>query len=386
MSHLIFEVQRLTNRELNRALLARQGLLTRFDLTVVEAVEAIGALQAQYWPSMPVALWSRVRDFQSEALYRALEERELAAGSLLRQTLHLTSARQHPTYAAVVEAGGGNEWRRTAAAAPSDMQRLRSALSEYAQSEPRTSGDLVDFIEGWIERHQPALDQAELRHQRTYRWRPLLRSSWLVRVPADGHWSGARTPAAFRAAPSFPLGSPLSTQSALEAVIRFHLGAFGPAAPDDVASWIGWRVGPVRAALEGVDSDLLRFRDDSGRMLYDLPGAPRPGGDTPAPPRFLPWFDSVLLAYASRHRTRIVSEPYRDRVYLRANLQVLATFLVDGEVAGTWSVEARRQQATLTLRPFAQLNRTIRAALEEEGDRLLRQMHPAAPAHHVELE
>ena len=383
MSRPTADGERLTNRELNRALLARQGLLTRLELPVVEAVESIGALQAQYWPAVQVALWSRVHDFQAEKLYGALEAGELVVGSLLRRTLHLISARQHPVYSAVVEAAGGNEWQRTSAEAPAEMRRLRTALDEYARSGPRTSEDLVAFIEGWITRHQPALAEAELQHQRTYRWRPMLTSSWLVRVPAGGHWGGSRTPAAYRAAPSPSPGPWPSADGALESIIRSHLGAFGPAAPDDVAAWIAFRVPPVRAGLERLGSELLRFRDDADRVLYDIPAAPRPGADPVAPPRFLSRFDSVLLAYASRHRSRILPDAYRELVYVRANLQVLATFLVDGLVAGTWSVEAQRRRAILSLRPFERLSRNVRAGLEEEGDRLMRQTHPQASAREV---
>ena len=128
-------------------------------------------------------------------------------------------------------------------------------------------------------------------------------------------------------------------------MIRRHLRAFGPASAEDVASWIGWRTPPVRAALKAMD-DLDR-RSTSG--LYDLPDAPRPDADTTAPPRFLAAFDSALLAYPSKRRTRLVPDELRDLVYLRKNLQVKPTFLVDGFVAGIWSIEVKRREATLTL-------------------------------------
>ena len=375
--------ERLTSRALNRALLARQGLLSRNELPLVELVESICALQAQYWPAVPVALWSRMRDLEAEDLYRALQERQLVVGTLLRRTLHVTSARQHPYYAMVAEASGATDWRRTAAEAPAEMEKLRAELLTYAETVPRSGEELAAFIEAWVAQHEPDLDEAELEHQRRYRWRSFLTSSSFVRASADAGWGGGRVPAAYIAAPRLPSGSLFpSREKALDSVIRSHLGAFGPAAPEDVASWIGWRTPLVRAAVDRLGPEVVRFEDEAGRVLYDLAEAPRPDPDIQAPVRLLPWFDSVLLAYASRHRGRILPDPHRELVYVRANLQVLATFLVDGLVAGTWSVEARRRQATLSLRPFGRLARAVRAALLEEAERLLHFLYPTA-AHKV---
>jgi hypothetical protein len=158
---------------------------------------------------------------------------------------------------------------------------------------------------------------------------------------------------------------------ALEIVIRRHLRAFGPASAEDVASWIGWRVPPVRAALAKLE--LAEF--DGG--LFDLPDAPRPDPDTPAPPRFLAAFDSALLAYPAKRRTRIVPDELRDLVYLRKNLQVKPTFLVDGRVAGIWAIEVKRREATLTLTGAPDVG------VIEAGEKLVRWAHPGAKAHHV---
>ena len=372
----------LTVRALNRALLARQGLLERFDAPPVEAVERIGAIQAQHWPAVPAALWARVTGFQAGDLYRALEGRELVMGTLLRGTLHVVSAREHPRYAAVVRDSGAASWQRTDAQAPAEVDVLRADLVAHAAT-PRTVEELRAFVEDWIERNRPPLAETELAFQRGYRWRPLIASCGLVRAPADGRWDGARPPAA-SVAPPAPAGA--STEEALDAVVRRHLRAFGPAAADDVAGWIGWRVPPVREALERLEPELVRFEDESGRALHDLPEAPRPELDAPAPVRLLPWFDSVLLAYAPRHRARILPEAYRDRVYVRANLQWLPTFLVDGLVAGTWSIDQARREAVLSLRAFAPLAPAVRAELIEEAGRLVRFLRPAAPAHRVTVD
>ena len=171
----------MTLRELNRALLARQGLLEPLDAPLAEAVESIGALQAQHWPALPVALASRVRAFDPEDLYGALERGELVAGTLLRATLHLVSAGEHPAYAAVVAAAGTDDWRRTDAEPGPEAERLRGDLLEYAREAPRTREDIAAFIEELVARHPGALDPKEIEHQRTYKWRAFLRWSGRAR-------------------------------------------------------------------------------------------------------------------------------------------------------------------------------------------------------------
>jgi hypothetical protein len=374
-------LERLTLPALNRALLARQGLLDRLEVPTVEAVESIGALQAQYWPALPVALWSRVRGFAAEDLYRALERRELLIGILLRGTLHLVSAREHPDYAAVVEESGANDWRRTKAALPPEAARLRADLLAYMESAPRSREEIAPFVEAFLAAHPGAIDAAEAEQQRSFQWRPFYRWSALVRTPADGRW-GAKTPEALLAAPRLPTPDP---EAALAAVIRCHLRAFGPAAAEDVAGWSGLGTPRVRAAFERLAPELVRFEDEDRRVLYDLPEAPRPDPEVPAPARFLPSFDSTLLAYASkgRARARLVPDACREPIYARGNLRILPTFLVDGLVAGTWAVEVRRREATLTLTPCVPVARTARKALTEEGERLLRFSEPKAKAYQV---
>jgi hypothetical protein len=370
-------------RALNRALLARQGLLERLEAPLVEAVESIGALQAQHWPALPVALWSRVGGFTAEDLYAALERRELLSGTLLRATLHLVSAREHPAYAAVVAAAGTDDWRRTAGAAGGEAQALRKGLLAYTRKAARSGEEIAAFIEEWVTAHPDAIDRDELERQRAHRWRAFLRWSALVREPADGHW-GAKAPAALRAAPRSAARA-VDEQEALVAIIRRHLRAFGPAGAEDVAGWIGWRVTSVRAAFERLAPELERVESGDSRPLYDLPDAPRPDPETPAAPRLLAAFDSVLLAYATGRRARILPDAHREAVYERANLRIRPTFLIDGLVAGTWSIAVRRREALLTLQPLQRLARGERAALEGEAERLVRAIHPAAKTHGVTL-
>jgi hypothetical protein len=374
------EAQRMTLRALNRALLARQGLLERLDAPLVEAVEAIGALQAQYWPAPLVALWSRVAGFEAERFYAALEDAELVSGTLLRATLHVVSAREHPAYASVAAQAAGHHWRRTKAEPGDELPALLARLLRYAARTPRTGEQIAAVIEEWVAAHPDALHPDELEHQRRYEWRPFQRWSSFVRAPADGVW-GPKAPSALRTAPR-PRGAPKG-DAALDEVVRRHLRAFGPADAGDVAGWIGWRTPPVRAALERLAPGLARFEDEDGRTLYDLSDAPRPDPETPAPPRLLSAFDSVLLAYAGKHRQRILPDAHRDAVYERRNLQIRPSYLVDGRVAGTWSIEVKRRTASLTLRPLERLARATRGALVDEAERLVRDLQPQARAHNV---
>jgi hypothetical protein len=380
------EVQeRLSDRALGRALLARQGLLERFDSPLVEVVESIGAMQGQAWAALPVGLWSRMVSFVPDDLYGALAGGELIWGIGIRGTLHLVSAREHSAYAVVSTEGWTGSWHREIEQTTPGMDELRSALLVFAASEARSNEDVREFVESWVAAHLDAIDPRELEAQRSLKWRPIYRWSALARVPKDGAW-GAKAPADHVAAPVPPSSKRApDAEEALAEVVARHLRAFGPAAAEDVACWIGLRTPRVREVLEGLSGALVSFEDDYGRTLYDLPEAPRPDPDTPAPPRLLGAFDSALLAYAAKRRERIMPERLREIVYQKANLQIRPTFLIDGLVAGTWAMEVRRRESTLTLQPAGKLARGDRAALVTEGEGLLRALHPAAKGWQVEV-
>ncbi|MDX5459247.1 winged helix DNA-binding domain-containing protein [Micromonospora tulbaghiae] len=373
----------MSDQALNRALLARQGLIERHRRPLAEVVESVGALQAQHWPAVAQGLWTRVDGLTTGDLYAALGRGELLLGTSLRRTLHLTSAREHAAYAAAADGAGVNEWRRAKAEPTARAGELRAELLRHTSRQARTGDQIAEFVEDWIKRHPDTFDAAEADAQRQYRWRAFYTWSALVRAPEDGEWSG-RAPAAFRTAPC-PPGSDRapSPDDALADVVRRHLRAFGPAAAEDVAAWTGWRVPPVRAALERLSSELERFTDGAGRTLYDVPDGPRPEAGTEVPARLLPAFDSTLLAYTPKHRGRILPDDVKDRVYARANLQIKPTVLVDGVVAGLWKINATKRTATMTVTAFRRLDKKTRGAVEAEAGELLRFDQPDVPQHRV---
>jgi winged helix DNA-binding protein len=366
----------LPDRALNRALLARQGLLERLDVPLVDAVEAVGALQGQAYGALPVGLFARVAGFTPEDLYGALDRGELRWGIGLRGTLHLVSAREHPAYA-VVAAVPTDGYARALPTTTQGMRDLRAALRAYAAT-PRTNDEIQAFAEAFVAEHPDAVDPVEVEAQRALRWRPIYRWSSLVRVPASGRF-GPTAPADHQAV---ALDDAPAPEAALARVARCHLRAFGPAAADDVATWTGRSVPSVREALAALDG-LVTFTDRHGRTLHDLADAPRPEADVPSPPRLLGAFDSMLLAYANGRRDRIMPDALRDVVVQKANLQIRPTFLVDGVVAGIWSLEERRREAVATLTPAGPLARAERRALTAEAEALLAALRPGARSHAV---
>jgi len=368
---------------LNRALLARQGLLERHPVArgaLAAAVERLGAIQAQQWSSPPVGLWSRLAGFAPADLWAALDAGHLVTGILMRRTLHLVSAAEHPVYARIAAETGIDGWLLRGVPTPERAGTMLAATVGYATT-ARTGDELAAFAEEWVREHPDALPAEAVAAQREYAWRPFRAQPAFVKVPADGDW-GARTPAAYRAGPPTP--PKLRSEDAWDTVVARHLGAFGPAGADDVAYWLGAPTASVKAALDRLD--VVTLRESTGRrVLYDLAGAPRPADDTPAPPRFLPAFDNALLAYAANRRARILPEAYKDRVYVKANLRWLPTLLVDGMVAGTWAAETKRGVATLTVTTFARLARAVAAAVQAEAEALVRVVSPGAKDHAVRI-
>jgi len=333
----------LTLRELNRALLERQMLLKRKRLGVQEAVERLCALQAQYSLSPYIALWSRLTGFQREQLTRALEGREVVKSTLFRITLHITSARDYPYFAAAFLPAAQE---MTARVTPEQTAKL-SRKVHAASKKPLTHEQL----------------EALAAEEMGGRWRTRILAP-LLHLPPSGTWRFWGTPTLLGMKTWLGVDLPDREEGAKRIVER-HLAAFGPATQQDLLRFAGVRVGDLRPGLEQLE--LRAYRDERGRKLLDLPRAPLPDGETPAPIRFLPKWDSSILAYAPPERTRILPEKFRSTV-IRKNGDVLPTVLVDGFVAATWNIDRKRG---LKLEPLRRLTKAERAEIDEEGERLV---------------
>jgi hypothetical protein len=342
----------LSCRALNRALLARQLLLERTTLPAARAIEHLVGMQAQAPVAPYVGLWSRLDGFQPDDLSRLIADRSAVRLSLMRTTLHLVTAHDaltlRPLLQAVLERGlrtGSPFGRRVAGV---DMEALLAAGRALLEERPRTTAALGKLLgERW-----PEYDPTSLAHAVRY-------MVPLVQVPPRGLWS-AGGQATWTTAEAW-LGRPFASDPSPEDMVLRYLAAFGPASVKDVQAWC-WLT-RLREVVERLRPQLRTFRDEHGNELFDLPDAPRPDPETPAPPRFLPEYDNALLSHADR--TRIIVDDHRELVFTRGAV------LLNGFVCGSWTIRRQRASVTLLITPFAALSAHDRDALSEEGARLL---------------
>ncbi|WUH98039.1 winged helix DNA-binding domain-containing protein [Spirillospora sp. NBC_00431] len=360
----------LGRRALNRALLARQLLLERHAMSPLEAIEHLVGMQSQA-PNPPyIGLWSRLAGFDFGEVGRLMTTRRALRIVLMRGTLHLVSARDARALRPLTQVIMDNHVKsRAADLGGVDLDTVVAEARRLLADEPRTDKELRALLaERWPD------DDAGLLG-----WAVRLRLP-LVQVPPRGVWGASGM------ARHTTLGTWLDGDAepepglSLDDLVLRYLGAFGPASVQDVQQWSGLtRLGEV---VERLLPGLVTFQDENGRALYDLPEAPRPDPDVPAPVRFVPDFDNLLLSHADR--ARIVTEEHRKRIFT-VNGIIRATVLVDGFVHGMWKIEKRRGEAALRVDPFAPVPKRDRTALEEEGLRLLAAAHPDAKTHRVEF-
>ncbi|MCZ7437683.1 winged helix DNA-binding domain-containing protein [Micromonospora sp. WMMC241] len=339
----------LDNRALNRATLARQLLLDRADLPAVDAVAQLCGLQAQEPQEPYVGLWSRLRDVDPADVSDLLVRRRLVRTHLMRRTVHLLTA------------GDVLAWRSRHAGMPRqrvhgayrgefdgmDLDDLAAAgRAALADGEPRTTAEIVRVLaDRWPAPDRRALAEMTIALVPTAQAPPrgLWRTGGGVRVVALASWLGREVD------PPGPAADPVGRE-----LVRRYLAAYGPAASADLRAWCG--LAGLPAAVAAVRDELVSFRDERGRVLLDLPDAPRPDPDTPAPVRFLPAFDNAVLGYDDRRR--VIDHAHR-------GLSVAGTrmVLVDGRVAATWTVDA----GTVLVTPLRPLNAAERADVDHEG-------------------
>jgi hypothetical protein len=354
----------LSRRALNRALLERQLLLRRSKSSPAEAVEKLVGLQAQV-PDAPYhALWSRLAGFRPDELADLIAERRAVRGTLMRATIHLVSATDFLAFRPVLQDFLAASFARSPFARnlrgiePADVLAVATGL---LVERPRTRGQLGKLLgERW-----PGRDEMSLAYAVSY-------LAPLVQVPPRGIW-GATGQATITTAAAWLGRSPAQDVTPDRMVLRY-LAAFGPSSAADISAWSG--LTRLKAVLDRLRPQLRTFRDEKDRELFDVPDGPLPDPDTPAPPRFLPVFDNLILAHADR--SRVVAGEHRG---------VVGTpfFLVDGFVAGTWKVVREGSSAALLIRSFRLLSRRQATSLKGEGVRLLAFLLPAVKSRRVEI-
>jgi hypothetical protein len=343
----------LTRRELNRAFLARQLLLERAKLPAAKAVERLGGLQAQSTPSPYLSLWTRVEGFEREELTRALQTRRLVKALLQRSTLHVVAPTDYWAISTARRELGGILW-------PPAYEKLvpRARLAKLAAlvlAELEDGERTFKELRGLLEPHARGNASA------TFLWRRVQGQANVVHVPPSGIW-GYGGQGVYAAAAGRVKGEPPDPQQAFDQLVRRYLGAYGPATPRDVGQWAGIpRLKPIAESLARIDA--RAFLDERGRTLYDLPRAPLPDPETPAPARLVPRFDNLVLSHDDR--SRILGDVAPSRIVTKNGI-VHATILVDGFVAGTWQLENGR----VRLEPFGKLDAAAKRALKDEAERL----------------
>jgi hypothetical protein len=340
--------QGLSVRALNRALLARQMLLERSDAPIEGVVEQMGGIQMQYAPAGYIGLWSRMRDFERPMLTRALEERALVQATLMRATIHTVSAADYwPMLAGIRRVN--REWysRADPEIGATDMDAVAAIVRDALTDGPLRMSELAERVEG--------LGVPARAANRAGLWVDM------VRVPPSGTWERRRADL-YGLAETWISPVQVNEDEGIELLIRRYLGAFGPGALKDVASWMGLNVGQMKHVAARMD--LRRLRDADGKPLVDLPDGPLPDPETPAPVRFIAVWDAMLLVHA--RRTQVLPEEYRPRIFNTKAPHSFNTFLVDGQVAGTW----RFEDGDVQLTPFRTLAKRERREVEDEAARL----------------
>jgi len=361
-------MDRLDTLQLNRATLDRQLLLRRAERPARVAIEHLAGLQAQAPLAPYVGLWTRLAGFGHEELKDLLAERAVVRAHLMRNTVHLVSAadfvRFRPLFQPIMERTlAGTFGRRLGEV---DLDELRAAAAAILAERPLTRVQIA----AQLSPRWPGHDPAALAYAATH-------LVPLVQVPPRGIW-GQTGPAAWFLASAWLEEVPVpDAHAAVEQLVLRYLAAYGPATVRDIQAWSG--LSRLREVTGRLGARLRTFTGPDGAELYDLPDAPRPGGDVPAAPRFLPEYDNLLLSFADRSR---VIRDNRPVPLPPGNGATTGTLLVDGRWSADWTITRGPDRAVLEVRPFGPLGVARQDAVAAEGSRLLEFAAPAA-AHDV---
>ncbi|MEI5097802.1 winged helix DNA-binding domain-containing protein [Streptomyces sp. PmtG] len=363
----------LGRRALNRATLDRQLLLRRAPMSAEDALSHLVGLQAQNVKPPYHALAARLDGFDPLDLSALMSDRAAVRAVTMRSTVHTLTAADVLTLRPLTQPAIDRELRMFRKGLDGvDLDRLAAVARDFVEDEPRTPAQ----IRAELLRHWPDADPQSLGIAARSRLP-------LIQVTPRGLWRRGGQVALTTA--ERWLGRPLDPAPSVEDLVPRYLAAFGPASVKDMQTWAG--LTHLRDAFERLRPRLRVFRDEHGTELFDLPGAPRPDPDTPAPPRFLPEFDNLLLSHADR--TRVMPAAFKNRTW-KSN-QSFSVLLVDGFVAGVWRLEEAKDgakdgagaSAVVAVELFEGLTKARRAEVEEEAVRTLGVLAPAAGSHDV---
>lgn len=361
----------LTLRELNRATLARQFLLERVPCTPLEVLGRLVGMQAQNHNAPYIGLWTRLQSFQRAELTELLESRQVVKASLMRSTLHLMAADDYVAFRLALQPAMKHDMLRPffgKNAHSLESEQFTSLLRAYLQERPRTSAELLARFRAYF----PGLGSGYLSDA--------MRAHLpLVQIPPSGTWGFTGKPAHTEAV-TWLARSLDEPAAALRSLLKRYLAAFGPASVKDMQAWSG--LNGLQQVVDSLRPELLTFRDEQGRELFDLPAAPRPAAETPAPIRLLPAFDNLLLSHSDRQR--VMGEAERLAVFTNNGL-IRAAVLLDGFVRGMWKTSHERGKNLLQIEMFEPLSEQSRQALLSEGTRLMRWLLDNADTFEVQL-
>ena len=351
----------LTDRQLNRATLARQLLLERSDMGITETIAWLLGMQAQQTHDPYIGLWSRLNGFTHEALTALIVSRTLARATTMRGTLHLHTADDLIGIRALVQPFLRSVWQSNFRKrfGDNDEARVLELARHLLDAEPMTAGQLGKRLA----EHFPTAEPLAMTML-------LQTSDALIQIPPTRIWGSGHAPLLTRIDNWLP--PPHQRQLSRETLVRRYLAAYGPASIVDMQSWS--RLTKLGEVFEALRPELVSFIAPDGRELFDLPDAPRPDADTPAPIRFMPLFENAFLGYDNRRRVLAEDDEKRGDFLHDARPSVL----VDGILSAAWAIDSKKGAAVLTVTPYHKLSSQDVGEIEREGQRFLRFMEEKA--------